>query len=115
MNTLRNNARLIGHLGGDSETKQLESGKEMTRFTLATNETYKDENGKEVTETTWHSVIVWGKYGANLSKYLKKGKEIAVTGRISNRSYTGTDGVKRSSTEIIANELLLLDKPKKVD
>lgn len=108
MNTLRNKVQLIGNLGNDPEIKTLESGKKLAKFTLATNETYKDEQGNKVTDTQWHYVIAWGPTAEVVEKYVTKGKEIAIEGKLTHRSYEDKTGEKRYMTEIVANELLLL-------
>jgi single-strand DNA-binding protein len=110
MNTLRNKVQLIGHLGADPEMKNLENGNTMARMRVATNQTYKNAQGETVTDTQWHTVIVWGKTAEIAGKYLNKGSEVMVEGRLNYREYTGTDGQKRNSTEIIVNELMLMDK-----
>src|SRR5690348_4120808 len=112
MNGLRNSVRLIGHLGVNPETKELESGKKVSRMTLATNEIYKNAKGETVKDTIWHNLVMWGKTATVAEKYLEKGNEIAIEGRLSSKSYTGKDGVKKYYTEIVVNELLMLDKKK---
>jgi single-strand DNA-binding protein len=108
MNSLRNSIRLIGNLGQNPEVKETTNGKKLAKFSLATNESYRDESGKEVKETMWHNLIVWGKQVENVEKYLKKGTEVAIEGKLSNRNYTDKEGVKRYVTEIIVNEFLML-------
>ena len=82
--------------------------KKLAKFSVATNESYRDESGKEVKETMWHNLIVWGKQADIAAKYLKKGSEVAIEGKLSNRNYTDKEGVKRYVTEIIVNEFLML-------
>src|SRR5690606_17695238 len=108
MNALRNKVQLIGHLGAKVELNTLESGKVVGNVNIATNETYKNQKGEKVTETTWHRLVIWGKNAEILDKYTDKGSEIAVEGKISNRDYTDKDGVKRFITEIVVNEFLFL-------
>ena len=110
MNGLRNSVRLIGHIGANPETKELESGKKVSRFTLATNETYKNAKGEKVTDTVWHNIVMWGKTAGIAEKYLEKGSEIAIEGRLTSRSYNGKEGEKKYITEIVVNELLMLGK-----
>lgn len=110
MKSLRNNLQLLGNVGNDPEIKTLDSGKKMATFTIATNETYKDSNGEKVQETQWHKVIAWGKLAEIVEKYVTKGKEIAIGGRITYRSYDDKNGEKRYITEIVISELLLLSK-----
>ena len=111
MNSLRNNVQLIGRLGNDPEIHSFESGKKKAMFSLATNETYYNNKGEKVTDTQWHNVIVWGKKADIVENYLKKGAEIALSGKLINRSYE-VDGTKRYVTEISLNELLMMGSPK---
>jgi single-strand DNA-binding protein len=108
MNALRNKVQLIGRLGQDPEIKTLESGKKVAHFNLATNETYKSADGARAEETTWHSIVAWNGLAELSSKYLKKGKEVCIEGRISYRSYTDKNGVQRNVTEIVASDLVML-------
>lgn len=108
MNNLKNSVRLIGNLGMSPEVKETANGKKLAKFSIATNESYKDENGQKVEETIWHNLIVWGKQADIAEKYLTKGSEVAIEGKLSNRNYTDKDGIKRYVTEIIVNEFLLL-------
>ncbi len=108
MNNLKNSVRLIGNLGQNPEVKETTNGKKLAKFSVATNESYRDENGKEVKETMWHNLTVWGKQADIAAKYLKKGSEVAIEGKLSNRNYTDKDGVKRYVTEIIVNEFMML-------
>jgi single-strand DNA-binding protein len=112
MSTLRNRVQLIGHLGHDPEIKTLESGKKLARFTLATNETYKNAEGQKTEETTWHNIVAWNGSAEIASKFLAKGKEVCIDGRITYRTYTDKNGVQKGSTEIVANELVLLGATK---
>jgi single-strand DNA-binding protein len=108
MNALRNKVQLIGHLGAKVEIKNLESGKSLGRVTLATNEVYKNAKGEKITETTWHNLVIWGKNAEILEKYTDKGSEIAIEGKLSNRSYTDKNGEKKYITEVVVNEILLM-------
>jgi len=108
MNALRNRVQLIGRLGQDPEVKTLESGKKVTNFTMATNETFKGVDGNKTEETTWHNIVAWNGLAEISSKYLKKGKEVCIEGRISYRTYTDKNGVPKSVTEIVASDLVLL-------
>lgn len=112
MNTLRNKVQLIGRLGDKIEVKTLESGRKLGKINLATNETYRNQQGEKVTETTWHNLVIWGKQVEILEKYTDKGSELAVEGKISNRDYTDKDGNKRYITEIVVHDFLLLGSPK---
>ena len=108
MNNLRNRVQLIGNLGQDPEIKVLESGKKVVRFTMATKEEYKNANGQKVSESTWHNIVAWDTLADIASKYLKKGNEVAVEGRLSYRTYDDKNGETRYVTEIILNDLALL-------
>ncbi len=112
MNTLRNKVQLIGNLGAKVELKTLESGKVVGHTTIATNESYKNQKGEKVTETTWHNLVIWGKQAEILEKYTDKGSEVGVEGRLSNRAYTDKNGEKRYFTEVIVNDFLLMGSQK---
>lgn len=112
MNSLKNRVNLIGNLGQDPETKNLENGKKVTRFTLATSDDYKNAEGQKVKETTWHNIVAWNGLGEIAGRYLKKGAQIAVEGRIVYRTYEDKNGATRYVTEIIINEMLMLRSQK---
>lgn len=109
MTTLKNSVQLIGRLGSDPELRTFESGKKMTSFSLATNETYYNAQGDKVTDTQWHNIVAWEKKAELVTDYLKKGSEIAVQGKLVNRKYE-KDGATKYITEINLNEMLMLDK-----
>ncbi len=108
MYALKNKVQLIGNLGNAPEVKTTESGKTMARFSVATNESYRNANGEKVTETTWHNLVAWGKVAEIAGKYLSKGSEVAIEGKLINRNYSDKDGNKKYITEVQVNELLLL-------
>ena len=110
MNALRNKVQLIGNLGNNPEVITLESGKKLAKFSLATNEYYRDAKGEKQTKTDWHNIIAWGKTAELIENYASKGKEIAVEGKLTNRSYETKAGEKRYITEVVVNEVLLLSK-----
>ncbi len=110
MNTLRNKVQLIGNLGQDPEIINLESGKKLAKFTLATNESYKNAKGEKITDTQWHQIVAWGKTADIIEKYVIKGKEVAIDGKLTTRSWEDKDGMKRYTTEVVCNELLMLGK-----
>jgi single-strand DNA-binding protein len=114
MYTLKNRIQLIGHLGQAPEVKTFDSGKKKANFNLATNETYKNEQGVKVTETQWHRVVAWGKIAGIVEKYLTKGKEVAVEGKLVHRNYNDKDGVKKYVSEIEVSELLMLGTKEEV-
>jgi len=108
MNALKNKVQLIGHLGKDPEILTLESGKKLAKFSLATNEVYKNAEGEKVTQTDWHNLIAWNKTAEIIEKYVTKGKEVAIEGKLTTRNYDDKDGNKRYVTEVVVNELLML-------
>ena len=110
MYTLKNNVQLIGRVGANPEVKTFESGKMLANISLATNEHYKNAKGEKVEDTQWHRLNAWGKIAEIAEKYVKKGSEIAISGKLIYKSYEDKQGVKRTSAEIQVNELLLMDK-----
>ena len=108
MSTLRNKVQLIGNLGNNPEIITLDSGKKLAKFTIATNESYKNAQGEKVTDTQWHNLVAWNKTADIAERFLEKGKEIAIEGKLTSRSYDDKDGNKRYVTEVVVNELLLL-------
>lgn len=110
---MRNQVRLIGNLGMTPETKNFEGGKTMAKFSLATNETYKNASGERVQETQWHNVVAWGKTAELAAQLLKKGSEVAIEGKLLNRSYEDQKGVKHYVTEIQLNEFVIFGQAKK--
>lgn len=108
MYALKNKVQLIGHIGNAPDVRSFEGGKKWTRLSLATNETYRNAQGVKVTDTQWHNVVAYGKVAEIVEKYVVKGSEIAVEGKLVNRSYTDKDGVKKYVTEVQVSELLLL-------
>ena len=108
MNSLRNKVQLIGNLGNDPEVITLESGKKLAKFSLATNEHYKNVKGEKVIDTQWHQIVVWNKTAEIVEKYLVKGSEVALEGKLNSRSYEDKEGVKKYITEVVVNELLML-------
>ncbi len=115
MRSLKNRIQLIGRVGRDPEFRLLESGKNVVNFSMATSDSYKSASGEKTVETQWHQIVAWGGLAEIADKYLKKGSEVAVQGKLIHRSYEGPDGKKRYVTEIIADEILLLGKPTKQD
>ncbi|MCF6348481.1 MAG: single-stranded DNA-binding protein [Flavobacteriaceae bacterium] len=108
MNTLRNKVQLIGNLGNNPEVITLDSGKKLAKFSIATNDSYTNAKGEKVENTQWHNIIAWNKTAEMVEKYLVKGKEIAVEGKLTSRSYEDKEGVKKYITEIVCNEILFL-------
>tara|TARA_R110001583_G_scaffold54139_1_gene166200 strand:- start:793 stop:1125 length:333 start_codon:yes stop_codon:yes gene_type:complete len=110
MNTLKNKVQLIGNLGNDPEITNFESGKILAKFSIATNDSYKNAQGEKITDTQWHNVVAWGKTAQIVEKYITKGKEVAIEGKLTSRSWEDKDGMKRYVTEVVCNELLMLGK-----
>jgi len=108
MNTLRNKVQLIGNLGNAPEIITLESGKKLAKFSIATNESYKNAQGEKITDTQWHNLVAWNKTAEIVEKYLEKGKEVAIEGKLTSRSYDDKEGTKLYITEVVVSELLLL-------
>lgn len=108
MNNLKNRVNLIGNLGADPEVKELESGKKIAKVRLATSENYKNKDGEKVTDTQWHNLVIWGPRAEFVEKYLKKGQEVAIEGKLNHRTYDNAEGEKKYFTEIIVNEILML-------
>ena len=110
MSTLRNKVQLIGNVGNDPEIKTFDGGKKLAKLAIATNESYKNDKGEKVEETQWHNLVAWGKTADIIEKYVVKGKEIAIEGKLTHRSYEDKNGEKRYVTEVVIDEVLLLGK-----
>ncbi len=110
MNSLKNKVQLIGNLGNDPEIITMENGNKLAKFSIATNETYKNNEGEKVTDTQWHNVVAWGKIAEIVENFLSKGKEVIIEGKLTSRSYETKEGEKRYITEVRCNELLMLSK-----
>lgn len=107
MKSLRNSVQLIGRLGKDPEVKEFGKSKKAT-FSIATTDSYKNQKGDKVEDTQWHNVVIWGKLAGIAEKYLKKGVEVAVEGKLVHRSYESSKGETKYITEINVNDLVLL-------
>jgi single-strand DNA-binding protein len=107
---MKNSVQLIGHVGQEPEIKTLETGRKLANITIATNDVYYKENGDKVEKTEWHRVTAWGKTAEIIEKYVTKGKEVAVEGKLTHRSYDDKEGNRRYITEVVINEILLLSK-----
>ena len=114
MMNIKNHVQLVGRLGANPEVKTLENGNKLARFTIAVTETYKTKNGEKVTDVQWHSIVAWGSLANIAERMLQKGTQVTVDGKLFNRSYTNKEGLKRSSTEIVANELFIFHKQSEV-
>ncbi|WP_435135309.1 single-stranded DNA-binding protein [Formosa sp. A9] len=110
MNSLRNKVQLIGNLGQDPEILNLESGKTLAKFSIATNESYKTSSGEKITDTQWHNIVAWGQTAKLAETYLTKGKEVAIEGKLVTRSFETKDGEKRYVTEVVCHQVLMLGK-----
>ncbi|MCV6630170.1 MAG: single-stranded DNA-binding protein [Flavobacteriaceae bacterium] len=108
MNAIKNKVQLIGNLGADPEVIELEDGRKFARLQLATNEMYKDSRGELVEQTQWHKIVVWGKLVEVVEKYVAKGKQVLVSGKLSYRRYDDKEGISRGITEVICSDLMLL-------
>jgi single-strand DNA-binding protein len=106
MNNLRNKVQLIGNLGKDVEYKLLENGSAFARVTIATKEVYKNHEGDKVVDVQWHNLIGWGKVAEFMNAILKKGREVAVQGKLTHRSYEDKGGKKRFISEIVVSEFM---------
>ncbi len=105
-----NKVTLIGNLGADPEVRHLESGVQVARFSVATNESYKDKDGNFQQITEWHNVVCWRELAERAEKMLKKGMLVYVEGKISYRKYTTQEGQDRYVTDIVANTFRLLER-----
>ena len=108
MYALKNKVQLIGQVVNQPDVRNTEAGKKLARFSIATNEVYRNAKGEKVTETQWHNLIAWDKVAEIAEKFLKKGSEIVIEGKLINRTYTDKDGVRKYLTEVQVNEVLLL-------
>ena len=106
-----NRAEILGTMGADPEVKQLQGGNKVAQFTLATNDpAHKLQNGTEVPEKTeWHNIVCWGNLATIAERFLRKGAQVYVDGKLRTRSYDDKQGVKRYTTEIVANNIVLLN------
>ncbi len=105
-----NKVMLIGNLGRDPELKMTPTGQQVARFSVATTETWRNAQGEKQSKTEWHNVVVWGKQAEIAEKFLRKGKQVLVEGRIQYREYTDQAGVKKNATEIRCDNFVMLGK-----
>jgi single-strand DNA-binding protein len=112
MYALKNKVQLIGNLGNNPEIRTTEGGKKMARFSVATNEVYRNAKGEKITETQWHNLIAWGKVADIAEQFLSKGSEVAIEGKLINHNYTDKNGNKKYVTEVQVNEVLMLGDKK---
>ena len=107
MKSLRNSVQLIGRLGKDPEVKTFGSKKKKVWFSIATSDSYKNQKGEKVEDTQWHNIVMWDKLASIAEKYLKKGQEVAIEGKLVHRAYE-VEGEKKYITEINVNDMVML-------
>lgn len=108
MSNLTNRVQLIGNLGQAPVITNLDGGKKIAKFSIATSESYTNKQGEKVSDTHWHNIVAWNKTAEIIEKYVAKGNKIGIDGKLTSRSYDDKDGVKRYVTEVVCNEVLLL-------
>ena len=114
MNSLRNKVQLIGRLGQDPKLTNLDNNKKVVNLSIATNETYTNNEGKKVENVQWHNVVAWGKKAEIIEQYMTKGEEIAIQGKLVNDHYVTKEGEKRLKTKIELTEFLFLGSKKNI-
>jgi single-strand DNA-binding protein len=112
MNNLVNKVQLIGRLGSDPEVRSLDNGRKMAKFSIATDESYRDSKGNKVENIQWHNIVAWATTAEYCEKYLKKGQLVALEGKLVSSSYTDKEGNKRYSTDVHAGEFMILASKK---
>ena len=105
-----NKVILVGNVGKDPETRYLEGGVAVCKFTLATSETYKNKNGEKITNTEWHNIVLWRGLAETAEKYVKKGSHLYIEGKIKSSSYEDKEGIKRRSFDIVADVMQMLGR-----
>ncbi|MFT7032422.1 MAG: single-strand DNA-binding protein [Cyclobacteriaceae bacterium] len=103
-----NKVILVGNLGKDPEVRHLENGRAVANFSLATSESYKNKQGERVTQTEWHNVVLWTPLAELAEKYLKKGNQVYIEGKITTRSYEDKEGVQKYITEVVVRDMTFL-------
>lgn len=103
-----NKVILVGNLGKDPEVRYLDGGTAVANFPLATSESYKDKSGNRIDQTEWHNIVLWRGLAEITEKYLKKGSQVYIEGKIRSRSWDDKDGIKRYTTEIVADNMTML-------
>ncbi len=104
-----NKVLLIGNLGKDPELRYTATGLAVASFTIATNMSWKDKEGNQQERTEWHNIVAWDRLAEICGEYLKKGKKVYIEGRLQTRNYEDKEGVKRYTTEVVADDLIMLD------
>ncbi|MCB0559425.1 MAG: single-stranded DNA-binding protein [Lewinellaceae bacterium] len=110
MRNIKNSITLIGHLGDDPKIIQTMNGNTLANFSLATNDYYRNQQGEKVTSTEWHRCVAWGKLAEVMSSICKKGKEVAIRGKLTYNSYEDKDGIRRKMSQIVIDEFVLLGR-----
>ena len=105
-----NKAILLGNLGKDPEIRRLDDGMAVANFSIATSESYKNKAGEKVTNTEWHNIVLWSPLAEIAENYLKKGSQVYIEGKISNRSYEDKEGVKKYISEVVGRDITLLGR-----
>jgi single-strand DNA-binding protein len=106
-----NKVILVGNLGKDPEIRTLDNGRSVASFSLATTESYKDKNGQKVDNTEWHNIVMWSPLAEIAQKYLKKGNQVYLEGKLTTRSWDDKEGNKRYTTEVVVRDMTLLGSP----
>lgn len=109
-----NRATIMGRLTRDPELRSLPSGRSVATFGVATGRMWTDANGEKQKQTEFHNIVMWSKLGEIANQYLKKGSRVYIEGRLQTRDWAGQDGVKRYRTEIVADNMIMLDSKPKV-
>lgn len=104
-----NKVTILGRLGGDPEVKEISQGSTVANFSVATSDAWTDKNGQKQERTEWHRIVVWGKLAELCGRYLSKGRQVYLEGRLQTRSWEDQDGVKRYTTEIMASAVKFID------
>ncbi|MBA3681588.1 MAG: single-stranded DNA-binding protein [Bacteroidetes bacterium] len=107
MMNIKNHVQLVGRLSANPEVKILDNGSKLARFAVAINESYTNKKGEKVTNTQWHTITAWGSLANVAERILYKGTQVTIDGKLVNRTFIAKDGSKRTSTEIVANELFV--------
>ncbi|MCK5846421.1 MAG: single-stranded DNA-binding protein [Bacteroidales bacterium] len=110
MKNLRNTVTLIGHLGDAPVFKELDNGTTLAKFSIATDESYKNKNGEKVESTEWHNLIIWGPQAKTVRDYLKKGSKVMIEGRLTTETWDNKEGIKQYRSQIVINDFLMMDK-----
>ncbi|MCO6477373.1 MAG: single-stranded DNA-binding protein [Phaeodactylibacter sp.] len=112
MRNIKNSITLIGHLGQDPKVIQTKNGHTLASLSLATNDYYRNQNGDKITTTEWHRCVAWGKLAELIGSMCKKGKEVAIRGKLTYDSYEDKNGIRRKMSQIVVNEFVMLSRDK---